>query len=82
MGVSPGVAAMSFGNLGFTEILLVAVVLLLLFGARRLPEIGRSLGKGIMEFKKSVTTPDDDAKLGSGEAGQVEAPPKLHEEAK
>lgn len=70
------------GNLGWTEILLIAVVLLLLFGARRLPEIGRSLGKGIMEFKKSVTAPDDEPKLSSGE-GQgtpVEAPPKKQEE--
>lgn len=75
---------MSFGNLGLPEILLIAVVLLLLFGAKRLPEIGRSLGKGIIEFKKSVTGADEDAKLGKGdsEIGQVDAPPKQREEAK
>ncbi|MFN8579875.1 MAG: twin-arginine translocase TatA/TatE family subunit [Gemmatimonadaceae bacterium] len=46
---------MNFGNLGFTEILLILVVVLLLFGARRLPEIGASFGKGIREFKKSLS---------------------------
>ena len=46
---------MSFGNLGFTEILLIAVVVLLLFGAKRLPEIGASMGKGIREFKKNIS---------------------------
>lgn len=43
-----------FGNLGMPEILLILVVLLLLFGARRLPEIGGALGKGIREFRGSV----------------------------
>lgn len=46
---------MSFGNLGFTEILLIAVVVLLLFGAKRLPEIGASMGKGIREFKRNIS---------------------------
>ena len=42
---------MNFGNMGFMEILLILVVVLLLFGAKRLPEIGSSMGKGIREFK-------------------------------
>ena len=42
-----------FQNLGFTEILLILVVVLLLFGAKRLPEIGSSFGKGIREFQNS-----------------------------
>jgi sec-independent protein translocase protein TatA len=42
-----------FGSIGFQEILLILVIALLLFGARRLPEIGRGLGKGISEFKKA-----------------------------
>ncbi|WP_005035031.1 twin-arginine translocase TatA/TatE family subunit [Holophaga foetida] len=41
------------GNLGITEILLIALVLLLLFGPSKLPELGKSLGKGIQEFKKA-----------------------------
>jgi sec-independent protein translocase protein TatA len=46
---------MNFGNIGFMEILLVLVVVLLLFGARRLPEIGASFGKSIKEFKRGLT---------------------------
>jgi len=41
-------------NLGMGEMILVFLVVLLLFGAKRLPEIGTSLGKGIREFKSSV----------------------------
>jgi len=41
------------GNLGITEILLIGLVLLLLFGPSKLPELGKSLGKGIQEFKKA-----------------------------
>ena len=43
------------GNIGPTEIILLLLVALLLFGAKRLPEIGRSLGTGMREFKDSVT---------------------------
>lgn len=45
---------MNFGNLGFMEILLILVVVLLLFGAKRLPEIGASFGKSIKEFKRGI----------------------------
>ena len=41
-------------NLGPLEMVLVLLALLLLFGAKRLPEIGTSLGKGIREFKSSI----------------------------
>lgn len=44
-----------FGNIGFGEMMIVLAVVLLLFGARRLPEIGASLGKGIREFKRSFS---------------------------
>jgi sec-independent protein translocase protein TatA len=47
------------GNLGFTEIMLILVVVLLLFGAKRLPEVGSSIGKGIREFKRSLTDTQD-----------------------
>ncbi len=45
---------MGLGGLGMGEILLIFLVVLLLFGAKRLPEIGGSLGKGIREFKTSI----------------------------
>jgi len=41
-------------NLGMTELLVILLVVLLVFGAKRLPEIGSSMGKGIKEFKKSI----------------------------
>ena len=41
------------GNLGPMEILLIGVALLLFFGPAKLPELGKSLGKGIQEFKKA-----------------------------
>ena len=43
------------GNIGTGEIILLLLLALLLFGAKRLPEIGRSLGSGMKEFKDSVT---------------------------
>ena len=49
---------MNFGNMGFMEILLILVVVLLLFGAKRIPEIAQSMRKGIREFKKSVSDVD------------------------
>ena len=43
------------GPVGWQEMILILVVLLLLFGAKRLPEMGRSLGRGMREFKDAVT---------------------------
>jgi sec-independent protein translocase protein TatA len=43
------------GKFGITEILLLMVLALLVFGAKRLPEIGASMGKGIREFKRSLS---------------------------
>ena len=44
------------GLLSPTHLLLVLVIILLLFGAKRLPELGRSLGQGIQEFKEGLAT--------------------------
>lgn len=53
-----------FGGIGPWEMALIMMVLILVFGAKRLPEIGKSLGSGIKEFKKSISTIDDtDEKL-------------------
>ena len=43
-----------FGNLGFTEIAILLLILVLFFGAKRIPEIGASIGKGIKEFKRGL----------------------------
>jgi sec-independent protein translocase protein TatA len=47
-------------NVGPWEIILLLLLALLLFGAKRLPEIGRSMGKGMREFKDSLSGKDDD----------------------
>ena len=41
------------GNLGFQEMIIILVIALIVFGPKKLPEIGKSLGKGIAEFKKA-----------------------------
>lgn len=43
-----------FGDLSFSHILILLLVLVLVFGAKRIPEIGSSLGQGIKEFKRSM----------------------------
>jgi len=42
-----------FGSIGMPELLLIFVVALLVFGPKKLPEIGKSIGKGLLEFKKA-----------------------------
>jgi sec-independent protein translocase protein TatA len=50
---------MPFG-IGIWEVLILLLVVLLVFGPKRLPEMGRSLGRGMREFKESITGKDDD----------------------
>jgi sec-independent protein translocase protein TatA len=69
-------------NIGPVEIIIVVVILLLVFGTKRLPEAGRNLGKGMREFKDSVTgkDSDDDNQLSASNtvqtSGQAPAPPE------
>jgi sec-independent protein translocase protein TatA len=65
-----------FGEIGFEKLLMLLVVFLLLFGAKRIPEIGRSLGKGIREFKGSLAgldEPADSMRVRDAAVAQVDA---------
>ncbi len=49
-----------FQNLGFTEILVIAGVVVLLFGGRKIPELMKGLGTGVREFKKGMRGGDEE----------------------
>jgi len=60
---------MPFG-IGATELIILLLVVLIVFGPKRLPEMGRSLGRGMREFKDSISgRDDDDADRERGPAG-------------
>ena len=65
---------MRLGPFGLPELLIILVVVLLIFGARRVPEIGSSLGRGIRSFKSSLEGEDEKARKAKTEA--EEAKPK------
>jgi sec-independent protein translocase protein TatA len=50
------------GKIGLTEILLIAFVFILLFGAKKLPEVGAAIGQAIREFKRSTKETEDTIK--------------------
>jgi len=55
--------AIGFGGLGTTELLIVLGILVLLFGASRIPEVARSLGSGIRDFRKGLKEEEPPKKL-------------------
>ena len=70
-----------FGDLSFAHILILLLVLVLVFGARRIPEIGSSIGQGIKEFRRSLkdgespsSTPPPPASPGDARNFQPPAP--------
>ena len=63
-------------GLGFQEILLLMLIALLLFGSKRLPEVGKSLGKAIFEFKKAFQGLDEEANKEQGEKSKDADKPK------
>lgn len=65
-----------FGSLGFTELILILVIVLIIFGAGKLPQLGEGLGKAIKGFKKSVHEADAiEAEAQAQAAQQQMAPP-------
>ncbi|MGB7686307.1 MAG: twin-arginine translocase TatA/TatE family subunit [Solirubrobacterales bacterium] len=73
------------GNIGPLEIIIVLVIALVVFGPKRLPELGSSLGRGIREFRNTVTgdkhDDDDDAKELSASPATAPAPVEKPAEA-
>jgi len=67
---------MGFGGFGMGEMIFIFLIVLLLFGAKRLPEIGSSLGKGIREFKSSVSDIERELKV-PDQRQQIHRPSKL-----
>jgi sec-independent protein translocase protein TatA len=62
------------GEIGIEKILLILIVVLLLFGAKRIPEIGSSLGRGIREFKRSISDLQNEARSEIGVASHDARP--------
>jgi sec-independent protein translocase protein TatA len=64
-----------FGSIGMPELVLIFVVALLVFGPKKLPELGKSLGRGLAEFKKASDdlkrTIEDEIEQGKQEAAEV-----------
>ena len=67
-----------FNSIGPPELLIVLVIVLVIFGPKRLPGLGRSLGTGMREFKDSVTGTGKDK---DEEREQLEADARAHGEA-
>ena len=63
-----------FRNIGWPELLLIALVILLLFGGRRIPELMRSLGSGIRQFKAGMREGPDEKPAGDTKSGDEKTP--------
>jgi sec-independent protein translocase protein TatA len=59
------------GNLGATEILLILLVIVLLFGGKKIPELMKGIGQGMKEFKKASTLDDEPNKFSAEEKNEV-----------
>ena len=71
-----------FGSLGFTELILILVIVLIIFGAGKLPQLGEGVGKAIKGFKKSVHEAeaydmDPQAQAQEGTSTPTEASPQI-----
>jgi len=80
---SYGTVNVVFGMIGYTEIIIIIFVLLLLFGAKRLPGLARGLGEGIREFKGAVDGAKKEIKdVGDSITKEKEKPEKKKEDKK
>ena len=56
-----------FGRIGLPEILIMALILVFIFGAKKIPELARGMGQGIKEFKKGLTEGEEESPAAEGE---------------
>ena len=68
-----------FGRLGTTELLIILGIILVIFGPSKLPEIGKSLGRGIKEFKSATKDIKDSINVEDDDKGSEKAQPKKPE---
>lgn len=61
-----------FGNLGAGEIILIVLVVLLLFGAKKIPELARGIGKGMSEFKKGIKDVESEIKSADDDSKKID----------
>jgi sec-independent protein translocase protein TatA len=64
-----------FGSLGVTELLLILFIVLLLFGAKKIPDVAASLGRGIQSFRKAVKEGVQDEPGGKTDDAKPPPPP-------
>lgn len=64
-----------FGNIGGTEIILIVLAILILFGAKKIPELAQGVGKGMREFKKALKDVEDDIKITENSESKEEKKP-------
>ena len=68
-------------GLGTPEIILIAIVILVLFGAKRIPDLMQGIGKGVKEFKKATSSIEDEIK-GTGKEPEKKTPETKNTETK
>lgn len=61
-----------FGNLGAGEIILILLVILILFGAKKIPELAKGIGKGMSEFKKGLRDVENEIKDADKDANKID----------
>ena len=71
---------MGFGSIGMPELIIILVIALIIFGPRKLPELGRSLGRSLKEFKKASNelqhTLDEEIRIEEERSTQRQRPPE------
>ena len=66
-----------FGSLGPQELLLILLIVIVIFGAKKLPDLGKSLGEGIKNFKGAVSGKDKDKDKDKNQTDDAKTPPSV-----